>query len=216
MFAAAVALPAGLAAVAPTSAHAGSVTKHSGFWFAMTSGETFTQVVKSAAQRSPAQVVTTLHRMLQLQEAGQAVDIPKTRNGTIVIAKASRSDLTTALDAAERTAIKTAAIARNAQPARPLAAPQAAWPIRGESCNSAHSWCDMTFALAGGVRDPSCHETDGLAGSVTVDPSALGNNVVTWTIIYFPNNGNFSGYHFQWYVLKFAAQNQCGTGNSSS
>jgi hypothetical protein len=151
--------------------------------------------------------------MLTRPENGPKVDIPKTRNGAIVNGPASRSDLTAALAAAERTAIKTAAVARNAQP---LTAPQAGWPIIGEACNDDHSWCDISYELVGEACQPSCQITDVLAGNLTVDPSATGKNRVTWTVLYSPNGGNFAGYHWQWFVLKFQAQNQCGTGNSSS
>lgn len=210
IFAVALALTAGLAAIAPTSAHASSVgtTKpaHS-FWFIMKSGETFAQAVGRAAQRSPAQVATTLRRMLQREEAGQRVDIPETRNGVIATVRASRSDLTGALAAAKKTGTVDA---------EPASAPQAAWPVRGGACYADHSWCDLVEALAGGTCSSSCIVTDEVNANLTIDPSVYGKNRVTWTALYSPDSGNFAGYHFQWFVLKFAAENQCGTGNSSS
>lgn len=220
MFTVVLALAAGLAAVAPTSAHASpsGVTRHSdGFWIAMTPGETFARAVSRTPERTRAQVVATLHRMLQREEAGRGVSIPETKNGALVNVKASRSDLTGALAAAEKTATKTAATALSAHTAvSPASAPQSTFPVRGEPCGSDRAWCDLVYELDGELCTDTCELKDKLLANLTVNPSVFGSNYVAWTVIYSPDSGDFDGYHFQWWVLKYTAENQCGTGNTNS
>jgi len=216
MFAVVLALAAGLAAIAPTSAHAssaGATGNSGGFWVTMTPGETFTQAVTQASQESPGQVTAALNRMLQHQQAGQGVYIPESKNGALVQVKASRSDLTGALAAAE----STAAVAGSAATAIvPYSAPQASWPVRGNACGSNRAWCNLVYVIDAEFCSQTCTLEDELYARLTVNPSVYGSNLVSWTVLYSPNHGDFDGYHFQWFVLKFAAENQCGTGNTSS
>jgi hypothetical protein len=135
MFAVVLALAVGLAAIAPTSAHAssaGATGNSGGFWVTMTPGETFTQAVSRAAQESPGQVAAALNRMLEHQQAGQGVYIPQSRNGALVQVKASRSDLTGALAAAE----STAAVAGSSRPKINAARATRARSVRVHRTNS--------------------------------------------------------------------------------
>jgi hypothetical protein len=224
VFVVVLALAAGLAAAPQTSALAsspGAKTHSSGFWVTMTPGSTFAQAVSAAAQKSPGQVTAGLKRMLQREEAGQAIYIPETKNGILVNVKASRADLTGALAAIKKTAATTAAVAGTAQTAVPAAGPAVSgapstWPVRGEACGSNRAWCDLVYVLDLDECDPSCTLEDQLTARLTVNPSASGTNRVNWNVLYSPDNGDFDGYHFEWYFLKYAAETECGTGNTGS
>lgn len=137
--------------------------------------------------------------------------------GALVNVKASRADLTGALAVAEETVTKPAAVSGNAGTlVSPDTASQASWPARGGPCNSDRSWCNLVYELDGEFCTDTCELTDKLAARLTVTPSVSGRNSVSWTVVYLPDSNNFAGYHFEWFVLKFAAETVCGSGNTGS
>lgn len=216
------ALLAALAAVAPTAANASEAntgTSTGGFWLVMTPGESFAQAVAAAAQGSPGNIASTLRGMQQRQKSGLEVKIPETVKGAVADVQASSSDLSTALAATGKAVAASSthpATAAAALAVTPDSAPQASWAVRGEACNDDRSWCELNYVIEGYYCDETCTLKDKITASATVDPSTSGQNRVSWNTLYSPDNGDFSGYHFEWYVLKFASLTECGTGNSDS
>jgi hypothetical protein len=205
MLAVALALAAGTAAAAPASAHASPAAaggNAGSFWITMTPGETFAQAAAIAARKSPGRVDAALRGMLRSEEAGRIVRIPQGRGGRVVNAPASRADLAGALAAAEG--------------ASPESTPSG-WPVRGNACGDNRAWCNLVLQIAADECDGNtCTLEDELTARLTVNPSVSGANRVNWNVLYSPDHGDFAGYHFEWYVLEFASETQCGTGNTDS
>jgi hypothetical protein len=179
----------------------------------MTPGETFAQGVQSAARKSPGPVTATLRAMLRSEKAGRGVYVPEGRNGTVANIKASRAELAEALAAAQDTAAVTA-IPRTA--VSPDTAPND-FPVRGNACGDNRAWCNLVLQIAADYcNGDTCTLEDELTARLTVNPSVSGTNRVNWNVLYSPDHGDFSGYHYEWYLLKFASETECGTGNTNS
>lgn len=152
--------------------------------------------------------------MLHRQEAGQGVYIPESKNGAISHVKASHADLTKALAAAEKAS--TAAGNTDAAVSPAASASQSTWPVRGNACGNNRAWCNLVYILDADYCASTCTLEDELTARLTVNPSASGVNRVDWNVLYSPDHGDFDGYHFQWFFLKYASETECGTDNTGS
>lgn len=205
----ALALLTGLAAAAPVSAHAAVSSVSKGFWVVMTPGEPFSQAVAQVPRKDRGQVTSTLRGMLHRAEAGLSVSIPEGTHNGVVSERASRSTLEGALAEA---ASDRARVSPSVSPA----ANPSGFPVRGEACNNNRAWCNLVLEVAGEYcGSEGCTQTDLIKARLTTNPGATGS-MVSWTSIYSPNGGNFTGVHFEWFTLTWESERQCGSGNTNS
>lgn len=185
-----------------------------GFWIVMTPGMTFAQAVSKIPARSRGQIRATLGGMLRNEEAGVRVAIPEGNHSGIVSVPASRSNLATALATAAQDGTTTQHHGMYGI-ILPAATPSS-FPVRGDACHSNRAWCDLVLEVAGEYCDPEgCTQTDRITARLTTNPGATGS-MVSWTSIYSPNGGNFTGVHFEWWTMAWASEHVCGTDNTDS
>lgn len=210
----ALVLLSGLAAAVSTPAQASlSGKSHSGgFWLVITSGETFPQAVNRAYQSSGGQVTSTLRGMLRQAETGHSVYIPEGTRSGIANVRASKADLTGALVSATRGDMK----GEQSRVAAPAAADPSGFPVIGNACNDNFSWCNLQFEAQGEYCTSSCEVVDRVTANLTDDPAGGGTSRIGYVSQYPIDSGDFAGVHFEWWTLKFAAQTECGTGNTNS
>jgi hypothetical protein len=184
-----------------------------GFWVVITPGESFGE----AARTSGGAVAATVRGMVRRAEAGKTVLVPEgTRHGVHNV-RASVSELRAALSEARslghRANVRTAGVIPRTSPNE--------YPIRGEGCNQLGngfaSWCNMRFELDGAFCAPGgCETTDTLRAKVTVDPATKTSRVsYNSTYAYQPHDPNFSNIHFEWWVLCYRGEDDCGSDNTS-
>lgn len=213
-FISALTLTAGLVAMAPASAHAalGGESKTPGFWIVITSGETFAQAVSQVPRNSRVQAQSTIRWMLRSAEAGHRIIIPEGTPNSVVSVSASRSGLAAALATTEH---KRPAAKYSAHDRSPAVSPSA-FPVRGAACGNNRAWCNLTLEVAGAFCGPSgCTQTDKITARLTNNPGATGS-MTSWTSIYSPYDGNFTGVHFEWFTMMWESQTLCESGNTTS
>lgn len=184
-----------------------------GFWVVTNLSESFTAMAVQAAETSPAAVAPTLRAMVSRVEAGHPVYVPWGNADNIASVRASRAELVQALAAV------TANRARvGAAPAAAHIPPPKEYPVRGAICakTAKRAWCNLVLELAASYCDPEgCKQTDKMTVRITVNP-AVETSRASFNALYFPDDHSFAGFHFQWWVLCFAVERECGSANTKS
>jgi hypothetical protein len=213
---AAVTLLAALASAPPASAarddpHATGAA--AGFWISSTLDESFAAMAAQAAQTSPATVLPTLRAMLSRAEAGYRVYVPQGNAEAITSVRASAAELTQVL-----AAVAADRSSRPKAPASPDIPPPQKYPVRGGICpkTAKRAWCSLKLELAVEYCDPEgCTQTDRMTVTITVDPG-IKTSRASFNAIYFPDDHNYAGFHFQWWVLCLSIERTCGSDNTDS
>jgi hypothetical protein len=173
---------------------------------------------QAVGHAGPAAVVAVLKGMAQRVSAGATVTIPQGTQGGVVSVPATPSELRAALTAA-RSAAPLPTLSSS-----PAASNPAGFPERGYGCHPLvrggttyqAAWCGLHLKLNGEYCDPNgCTITDKLDTRLTTNPGTNGS-MVSWSSTYSYQSGNpqFSSIHVEWFVLCYAGESECGSGNS--
>jgi hypothetical protein len=102
------------------------------------------------------------------------------------------------------------------RPAVPAIPPPNEFSRRGGTCNDNRSWCNLKLELAAEYCNPEgCQQTDRVTARLTVNPGVK-RSMVSFTSIYAPDDHSFIEIHFEWWVLCFNVERECGTSNTRS
>jgi hypothetical protein len=199
--------PAMTASAAPGSEQASGAT--TGFWGSITLSESFTTMVGQIGKTSAPAVIATLKAMLSRVEAGHAVYIPQGTSTGIASVRASSAEIKQALAAA--------GASEGHDSESPSIPPPNEYPVRGEVCpKNDRAWCSLLLEFAVSYCDEDgCKLTDRMTVRITVDPGPKTSRA-SFNAIYSPDDHNYAGFHFQWWVLCFAAQRTCGSEDTDS
>jgi hypothetical protein len=209
-----------LPSIASAQAHQNTgFSQRHGFYWAMTPGESFTDAARQAARSSGGQVAATLKAMVRRAEAGGKVYVPQGTGHSIISLPATPSGLQTALSAVTPVSARAAD-----SPRKPFSLDPVSFPVRGSGCNTIvrggttyyASWCDELFSIdAGFCGQQGCEITDRINARVTTNPGTS-STLTSYTSIYTYNAGDplLNYIHFQWWVLCFRSQQQCGSNNT--
>jgi hypothetical protein len=200
-------------AAAGAGTHSGTSADTSGFWVVSNLNESFTAMAVQAAKTSPATVVPTLRAMVSRVEEGHPVYVPQGSADNIASVRASRAELVQALAALTAKRARVGAV-----PTAARIPPPKEYPVRGAICakTAKRAWCNLVLELAASYCDPEgCQQTDKMTVRITVNP-AVETSRASFNALYFPDDHSFAGFHFQWWVLCFAVQRECGSANTKS
>lgn len=209
-------IPSAAASTQPAGASS-AATPAAGFWAVITPNASFTAAADVASLTSGAAVAHTIGAMLNRVDSGAQVNIAQGTGSDIVTARATRAGLEGTLTSLETSssAVKSAIQARMS-PDIPAIPPPHEYPVRGNDCNNKRSWCDMKFELAAVYcTEEGCETKDRITVKLTVDPGVKASRA-SFSSLYSPDDHSFTEIHFEWWVLCYRGENQCGSDNTNS